>query len=95
MAAFGIYLIHVALAFTFVYGWSHAAALRETARQTRELFGVDSGAGIYLNYLMTLVWGADCIWNWRARAWRVFVHALLAFLFFNASVVVWVLKSRT
>jgi hypothetical protein len=30
----------VAVAFGTVYGWSHAVAVAETARQTRELFGV-------------------------------------------------------
>lgn len=96
-----LYLLHVAGAFAAFYQWSHVVALRETARQTRELFGVDSGAGLYLNYLLTIVWTADTAWWWRnrqgyrrrPRAVTIAIHAFLAFMFINASLVVWVIKA--
>lgn len=100
-AGLGLYLAHVAFAFTFFYGWSHAVALRETARLTRDLFGVDWGGGLYLNYLFTLVWTADCAWWWlspktyasRSRAAGAAIHLFLAFMQVNASLVVWLIRA--
>ena len=89
------YLTHVATAFQFVHGWSHQAAVVETARQTRELFAVDTGVGIWFNYLFTAVWGADVAWWWldsngyvrRPQSISAGVHLFLAFMFFNGAVV--------
>jgi hypothetical protein len=89
------YLGHVVAAFAFHYGWSHQAAYRETARQTAELFGFVYGGGIYFNYVFTLIWLADAVWIWfspesyrrRPRWISIAVHAYLAFLYFNATVV--------
>jgi hypothetical protein len=100
-AAAAIYLLHVYGAFEYFYAWSHTLAYRETARQTAGLFGVNSGAGLYLNYAFTAVWLADCTWWWLSpESYRVRpvlvsagVHAFLAFMFLNATVVVWVLRS--
>lgn len=98
-----LYLLHVFGAFHYFYDWSHSIAYRETARQTNELFGVNWGGGLYLNYLFTLVWVADCAWWWRSpigyasrsRAISRSVHGFLAFMFVNATVVVWVLRARS
>ncbi len=93
---FTVYLVHVACAFTFFYNWSHTTAYIETARQTRELFRVDSGAGIWLNYLFTAVWGAECLVAWRTRRLtraRIGAHAFLLFIVLNATVVVWILRA--
>jgi len=89
------YLAHAFAAFHFVHGWSHARAAVETAGQTKELFGVASGLGLWLNYLFTIAWTADALWWWideigyrlRPRWVRVSVHAFLAFMFFNGAVV--------
>src|SRR5687767_9943408 len=59
-----LFLAHVACAFHFAHGWSHADAYRQTARQTRELFGLDWGGGLYLNYLFTLAWVVDAGYWW-------------------------------
>lgn len=91
----GLFLVHVAAAFHFHYGWSHAIALRETARQTAELTGVASGAGLYLNYLYTVLWVADAAFWWRGleryRSRPVAVdgalHGFFLFIGFNATVV--------
>jgi hypothetical protein len=94
-AACGLFVTHVALAFHFYHGWSHADALKETARRAAEATGSSTGNGIYLNYLMILIWSADAVW-WllrpaayesRPRAIEGVVHAFLAFMFFNAVVV--------
>jgi hypothetical protein len=89
------YLAHVAAAFHFVHGWSHERASAETARQTRELFGVDSGLGLWLNYAFTIVWIADVLWWWFdedgylvRRPWiDVATQAFMAFMFLNGAVV--------
>lgn len=94
-SGFMIYLSHVAAAFHFQHHWSHNAAYEETARQTAELFGVRSGEGLYFNYVFTAVWACDVIWSWwRATSYHgrpvwisATIHAFLAFMFFNATVV--------
>lgn len=100
-AALAAYLLHVYCAFEFFYGWSHATALRETARQTAALFGVDWGGGLYLNYALSAVWLADSALSWlrpdgrQSRpAWAGWaVNGFLVFMFVNGSVVVWILRA--
>ena len=90
------FVAHVACAFHFFHGWSHADALRETARQTGEVTGTYTGAGLYLNYLFALAWSADVAWWWVAGLDRydlltrwvtVPLHSFLAFMAFNGTVV--------
>ena len=94
-AGFALYLAHVAAAFHFVHGWSHADAWRETARQTNALVGWNSGSGLWANYAFTLVWLADAAAWWaigddyprRYPRTQVALQALFAFLVFNATAV--------
>jgi len=89
------FLIHVASSFEVFYEWSHATALRETARQVAELTGRTSGVGLYLNYLFTLIWIADALWWWRdeagysrrSNAINLWIHGFFLFMIFNATVV--------
>ncbi len=90
------FLIHVAAAFHAFYGWSHATALVETAKETAEVTGVASGSGLYLNYLFTVLWILDAIWWWRVgvvafrrrSAWvSGALHGFFLFMAFNATVV--------
>lgn len=90
------YLVHVATAFAGFYHWSHAIAFSETLRQTAELTGIDSGAGIWLNYLIGILWIIDVIrWRLSGKAWIVgrwhwlsaSFHVFLAFMIFNGTVV--------
>jgi len=83
------YLAHVAVAFHFYHGWSHAAAYRDTARLASEMIGVDWGGGLYLNYAFTAAWAADVLSRRRLTAsrWRIPLHAFLAFMWINATVV--------
>ena len=89
-------LAHVACAFHFQHGWSGASAYRDTARQTAEVFGLDWGGGLYVNYALLAAWVADVLWWWRRgldayrrRPWPLVVgwHAFLIFIVFNATVV--------
>ena len=89
-------LAHVASAFHFYHGWSEESAYRETARQTAEVTGIDSGGGIYINYAVVLFWVIDVLgWWWRGldayhRRSRLLValwQSFLLFIIFNATVV--------
>lgn len=87
--------LHVGCAFHFHHGWSHAAAVEDTARQTREAVGIDFGGGVYFNYVMLLVWSADAAWWWASPrtylaqgiAWEFAIHGFLLFMVVNAAIV--------
>ncbi len=89
-------IAHFVSAFQFYHGWSHAAAYEDTARQTRELFGLNWGGGVFINYALLIVWMIDIAWWWRSGldsyrkrplpllvAW----HGFLIFIIFNATLV--------
>ena len=90
-----LFLAHVAAAFHYFHGWSHGHAYSETARQTAELTGVRSGAGLYLNYLFTSAWVADVAWWWldaeaygrRPRGITLPLHCFMFFIAFTGTVV--------
>lgn len=96
-----VYLVHVWYAFEYLHHWSHAAALQAVREQTLEIFGVDSGFGLYLNYIFTVVWTVDALWWWlspsgyttRPRIVTVAVHAFMAFMYVNATIVTWVVRA--
>ncbi len=89
------FLAHVVCAFGFFHGWSHAAAYRETARQTAEMTGLRWGGGIFLNYLFAVAWLADVLWWWRSDGnfarrprWLTLVwHGFFFFMVFNGTIV--------
>lgn len=89
-------LAHVASAFYFYHGWSHEAAYRDTAQQTDEVVGINSGGGLYVNYALLIFWILDVVWWWsvgldayrnRATIISVAWHGFLFFIVFNATVV--------
>ncbi len=89
-------LAHVACAFHFYHGWEHDAAYFETARQTKEVFGLNWGGGLYINYALMIGWVLDVAWWWlrgpdsyrrRSRPLVAAWHGFLLFIFFNATVV--------
>ena len=57
-------VVHILVAMADRHGWSHQAAVLDTARQTAEVFGVAWGGGVYVNYLFLAMWLADLI-RWR------------------------------
>jgi len=83
------YLLHVAVAFHYVHGWSHAAAVAHTAAVG------GFGGGIWVNHLVTLLWTADVAAWWLAPAWyaqrpaRVswLFHGFLLFVIVNAAII--------
>lgn len=89
-------IAHYISAFQFYHGWSHAAAYADTARQTREAFGLNWGGGVFINYALLIGWMLDIAWWWRGgldsyrkRPLPVVVawHGFLIFIIFNATVV--------
>jgi hypothetical protein len=88
-------LIHVGLAFQWVYAWNHEAAVAATVRQAADRFGWGWRGGIYANYVFLAVWLADVSWWWLApgshasRSLRIEMARLIlfAFMFLNGAVV--------
>jgi hypothetical protein len=85
----GCFLVHLAMAFHYYHGWSHADAFRHT----REVSGW--GEGIFASYLFTWLWLGDVAWWWRrpeAYAARPTwinrsLHIFMLFIAFNGMVV--------
>lgn len=48
------------------HAWSHEAAIAATARQTRTVYGVNWGGGVFVNYAFVAVWLLEA-WRWRWR----------------------------
>lgn len=83
------FLVHVALAFHYAHGWSHARAMAHT----EEVSGF--GPGIFFSHLFSLLWAADvlCWWLWpkwyssRSRTIDLWLHGYMLFIVFNGTVV--------
>lgn len=86
---FVCYLVHIAGAFAFFYEGSHSVALAETARQTLEKTGWQSGAGLWVNYALVLLLALDLAWqcSGRAQRQRPWVNGFVLFMIFNGAVV--------
>jgi hypothetical protein len=89
-------IVHSICAFQFYHSWSHEAAYRETARQTEAVTGLNWGGGLFINYLVLIVWLVDLGWWWlrglnsyRERPWQLIAawHGFLLFIIFNSTVV--------
>lgn len=86
---------HIACAFQFYHHWSHSVAYEHTARESLEKVGVNWGGGIWFNYLFLALWTVDTCWWWASEKsyvcrpqWiSIALHAYLAFIAFNATVV--------
>ena len=90
--AFGLHMIG---AFGVFYGWSFAVAWAETARQTRETTGFDSGIGLIWNLVFALLWLTETVWWWRqpdgyrgrSRGTFLLVHGFMLFMILQGAVV--------
>ena len=87
---------HFICAFQFYHSWSHRSAYVETARQTAQVFAVNWGGGLFINYAVATLWAADvALWwfaglsSYRRRPWWLILiwHSFLIFIIFNATVV--------
>ena len=89
-------VVHFVCAFHFYHSWSHESAYVDTARQTANVFKVNWGGGLFINYAVATLWFADVAWWWfagvgsyRRRPWLITLiwHSVLIFIIFNATVV--------
>jgi len=89
-------VVHFIFAFHFYHAWSHTAAYIDTARQTAEVFAINWGGGLFINYAVAGLWIADVGWWWfagvnsyRRRPWLMTLawHSFLIFIIFNATVI--------
>ena len=86
---------HVVWSLGHAHGWSHEAALKETARRTEETLGMAVGAGLFVNYLFLVAWGIDVAWWWadpkrpgRELRWLYWLkQVFLVFIVVNATVI--------
>ena len=84
-------------AFHFEYDWSHAIATAETAVQTRELTGWDTGIGIYINYAFAICLLIDLIIQANHKVdhgGRKFINGLVIFMIINGAIVFGTSHSR-
>jgi len=51
--------VHALAAFHWHYDWSHTEAVVATAEQTAEVFGLNWGGGVWVNYAFLVVWLVD------------------------------------
>jgi len=92
-AGCGLFLLHVAAAFHFLHGWSHAAAFEHVRQRTLHDTGWDSGIGLYINYAFGVLWLADTLLWWRRLDWSEqrpqywLVQSLFVFMVIQATVV--------
>ena len=56
--------VHIVLAMAGRHGWSLTSAIEATARQTNDMFGIDWGGGVYVNYIFAAVWITE-LFVWR------------------------------
>ena len=92
MSAAGLLLalVHTGLAFDVFHHWSHEDAVLKTAQQTRDVFGLAVGAGVYVNYVFFAVWLLDVLF-WRpvdkASLGLWLIRAFYMLIIFNGAVV--------
>jgi len=86
------YICHVISAFSLHHHWSHSAAYVYTAATTNELVGIDSGLGLWVNYVFTVIWVLEGL---LPRRWSLTVNnrldrvvrAVFLFMIINGAVV--------
>lgn len=94
-AALAVMVVHSALAFGVLHGWSHAEALLHAARRTQEVTGTAAPRGFYANHAFLAGWAIETAAWWlrpaayrrRPRALVWLSRAVFAFMFVNGAVV--------
>ena len=79
-------VVHMLIAMQVFHAWDHRAAVAATAIQTAQIYGVNWGGGVYVNYVFAGVWTADALQRVIspasfARRSRALVWTLRAFYF--------------
>ncbi len=83
------YLVHIVFAFDAFYDWSHRLAVEITARETAEVFGLESGIGLWVNYAfgVILAWDVTHQWLGRKRRFSWAIDWLVLFMILNGAVI--------
>lgn len=86
---FVAYAAHIFSAYAGHYAWSHRIAWEETARDTRETVGIDSGIGLIVNFAFLLVLATDLVFQWWSgrRRGAPWIDGMILFLILNGAVV--------
>jgi hypothetical protein len=69
-------ILHSVIAFAVRYNWDHETAVRATATQAAEIYGVAWRGSLYVNYVFLALW-LLVAWPWRHWVWRVFVLTMV------------------
>ena len=90
-AGLALMAAHIVIAMAWRHGWSHASSVVATAQQTREVYGLDWGGGVYVNYVFAIVWGLSLVpWVRGAgvpRFWVLITRAFFLIVIANAAIV--------
>lgn len=78
--------LHILLAYYFVHDGSHSAAVAHVAERTRDTVGIETGVGIYANFLVAGVWSALLLMESSSRLRRRAAEAFLWVMFISASI---------
>jgi hypothetical protein len=89
------YVIHVVSAFGLHHNWSHTEALAYTASRTKSMFAVETGAGLWVNYMFSAVWIMEAAWSrrWNLTStinqsrWTLIVRMFFLFMIINGAIV--------
>ena len=86
------YVCHVISAFSLHHHWSHSAAYVYTAATTNDLVGINSGLGLWVNYVFTAVWVGEGLlprrWSLPVdRRLNLIVRSVFLFMIINGAVV--------
>ena len=86
------YVCHVISAFSLHHHWSHSAAYVYTATTTYNFLGIDSGLGLWVNYVFTAIWIGEGLlpdrWGLTVnRRLNRVVRSVFLFMIINGAVV--------
>jgi hypothetical protein len=87
--------LHILVALWVRHGWSHLSAVVSVREQTRTVYGLDWGGGVWVNYLFVTVWLVESAWWFaaprsyftRSRAAIVLTRAFYLLVLVNAAIV--------
>ena len=92
-AGLALMVTHILIAMDARHGWQHASAIAATAEQTRSVYGLNWGGGVYVNYAFVTAWALTflrAVPGYRGAgvpAVRALVRAAFLIIIFNAAVV--------
>ncbi|MAS93321.1 MAG: hypothetical protein CMO55_09000 [Verrucomicrobiales bacterium] len=87
-AGFDIYCLHILFAYGVFYEWSNETAWDQTAQQTAEVTGLETGVGLIVNFTFAAILLFDVIQQWRGRkTFRNLVDAFVIFMIVNGAIV--------